>query len=107
MEEVEMVLAAVTKTIDELRIGERRFLIASAGAVGFGFLYYFVTGYLLTLIGAVLIATMLLFNALHLRYRVWQYVHKRLYENKAPVRDWLRHEFHGDTAQNVPSRQQR
>lgn len=93
VEEVEMMLEAVSRTIDELRIGERRFLIASGCAAAFGFLYYFLTGYLFTLFGAMLIAATLLVNALSLRYRVWQYVHRRLYEKKAPVRDWLRHEF--------------
>jgi len=93
VEEVEMMLTAVSQTIDELRIGERRFLVASACAAAFGFLYFFLTGYLFTLFGAMLIAAMLLLNALSLRYRVWQYVHRRLYEKKAPLRDWLRHEF--------------
>lgn len=93
LENVEMKIAAVTKMIDNLRIGERRFLTAAACAAGFGFLYFFLTGYLFTLIGAMLIATMLLLNAMIFRYRVWQYVHKRLYEKKAPFADWLRHEF--------------
>lgn len=93
LENVEMKLEAVTKKIDDLRIGERRFLIGAACAAGFGFLYYFMTGYLFTLIGAMLIATMILTNAILFRYRVWQLVHQRLYEDKAPLADWLRHEF--------------
>jgi hypothetical protein len=91
-EEIEMQLAAISKTIDNLRIGERRFLIASGCAAAFGFLYYFLTGYLFTLIGAMMIAATLLMNSLLLRYRVWQYVHKRLYEKRAPLMDWLRYE---------------
>ena len=76
-----------------LRIGERRFLIAAACAAGLGFLYYFMTGYLFTLIGAMLIAAMILTNAMVFRYRVWQIVHRRLYQEKAPLGEWLRHEF--------------
>ena len=93
IENIEMKLEAVTATIDSLRIGERRFLIAAACAAGFGFLYYFMTGYLFTLIGAMLIAAMILTNAIIFRYRVWQIVHQRLYEAKAPLGDWLRHEL--------------
>lgn len=92
-EEVEMQLAAIGKKIDELRIGERRFLIAAGCAAAFGFLYFFLTGYLFTLIGAMMIAAALLINSMMLRYRVWQLVHKRLYEKKAPLGDWLRYEF--------------
>ena len=54
---------------------------------------YFMTGYLFTLVGAMLIAAMILTNAIVFRYRVWQIVHRRLYESKAPLGDWLRHEF--------------
>ena len=93
VENVEMKIEAVTKTIDDLRVGERRFLMAAACAAGFGFLYFFLTGYQFTLIGAMLIAATLLMNAMVFRYRVWQYVHRRLYETKAPLGDWLRHEF--------------
>lgn len=93
VENVEMKLEAVTRTIDSLRIGERRFLVAAAGAAGFGFLYYFMTGYLFTLFGAMLIAAMILTNAIVFRYRVWQLVHRRLYEAKPPLSDWLRYEF--------------
>ncbi|MCX8500936.1 MAG: hypothetical protein ORO03_04500 [Alphaproteobacteria bacterium] len=93
VENVEITLEGVAKTIDSLRIGERRFLIAAALAAAFGFAYYFVTGYLFTLIGAILIAALILLNALTFRYRVWQLVHGRLYEAKPPMGDWLRHEF--------------
>ena len=51
------------------------------------------TGYLFTLIGAMLIAAMILTNAMVFRYRVWQIVHRRLYQEKAPLGEWLRHEF--------------
>jgi len=97
VENVEMTLEGVSRTIDSLRIGERRFLLAAALAAAFGFVYYFVTGYLFTLIGAILIAALILLNALTFRYRVWQLVHKRLYESKAPMGDWLRHEFSDGT----------
>lgn len=93
IENIEMKLEAVTGIIDNLRIGERRFLVAAACAAALGFLYYFVTGYLFTLIGAMLIAAMTLTNAIIFRYRVWQLVHQRLYEAKAPLSDWLRYEF--------------
>lgn len=94
---IEMELEAITRTIDSLRIGERRFLIASAVAAGFSFLYYFATGYLFTLICLMLIAATLLINSLGLRYRVWQLVHKRLYEEKAPIGDWLKYELSSQT----------
>lgn len=97
VENVEMTLEGISKSIDDLRVGERRFLLAAALAAVFGFVYYFVTGYLFTLIGAILIATIMLLNALTFRYRVWQLVHKRLYESKAPMGDWLRHEFSDGT----------
>lgn len=93
IENLEMKIEAVTKTIDDLRTGERRFLIAAVCAVGFGFAYYFFTGYILTLVGSVFIAAILLINAMTFRYRVWQLVHKRLYQNKAPMREWLKQEF--------------
>lgn len=97
LQTIEMELEAITKTIDSLRIGERRFLIASAAAACFSFLYYFATGYLFTLICLMLIAVTLLMNSLGLRYRVWQLVHKRLYEKKAPIRDWLKYELSSQT----------
>lgn len=93
VENVEMSLEAVSKTIDSLRVGERRFLIAAAFAATFGFVYYFVTGYLFTLIGSMLIAALILLNAMTFRYRVWQLVHNRVYQTKAPLGAWLRHEF--------------
>lgn len=93
VENVEMTLEAVSKTIDSLRVGERRFLIAALLAVAFGFAYYFLTGYLFTLIGAMLIAALILLNAMTFRYRVWQLVHNRVYQTKAPLGAWLRHEF--------------
>ena len=39
------------------------------------------------------IAAMILTNAMVFRYRVWQIVHRRLYQEKAPLGEWLRHEF--------------
>lgn len=93
VENIEFQLEEVAATIDSLRLGEKRFLLAAAGAVLFGFAYYFATGLIITLIAAMLIATMILTNALVFRYRVWQIVHRRLYEKNAPIRDWLRHEF--------------
>jgi len=108
VENVEMTLEGVSRTIDNLRVGERRFLLAAALAAVFGFVYYFMTGYLFTLIGAMLIAAIILLNALTFRYRVWQLVHRRLYETKAPMGDWLRHEFSdGDPAQLRISRETR
>lgn len=92
-ESVQLRLAEVASQIDQLRIGEHRFLVASACAAAFGFVYYFTTGYLFTLIGALFISATLLTNALHFRYRVWQLVHAKVFSGEAPLKEWLRHEF--------------
>ena len=93
-ESITLQLDKIADRIDEFRVGERRFLLAAFGTVGFGLLYYLLTGNIYTLIGVSLISVTLFANALVFRYRVWQITFGRLYEAKgAPLRDWLRYEF--------------
>lgn len=83
----------VAGRIADLRIGERRFLIAALGAFVFGILYLLVAGNLFTMIGASLIAVLLFANALVFRYRVWQLTFMRIYEAKPPFLAWLKYEL--------------
>lgn len=83
----------VAGKIADLRLGERRFLMASLGAFAFGLIYLLVAGNLFTMIGATFISILLFVNALVFRYRVWQLTFHRLYETKPPIIEWLRYEM--------------
>jgi len=97
-ESITLQLDKIADRIDEFRVGERRFLLAAFGTVGFGLLYYLMTGNIYTLIGVSLISVTLFANALVFRYRAWQITFGRLYEAKgAPLRDWLSYEFSSES----------
>lgn len=83
----------VAAKIADLRIGERRFLLAALGAFVIGILYLLVAGNLFTLIGATFIAVLFFTNALVFRYRVWQISHRKLFLKKPPFGEWLRYEL--------------
>lgn len=90
---ISLELENVAERIADLRVGERRFLIAALGSFALGLAYLLVAGNLFTMIGATLIAVLLFANALVFRYRVWQLSFKRLYETRPPFSDWLRYEL--------------
>jgi hypothetical protein len=95
-ESIDYKLEEVADQIDQLRVGEKRFLLAAAAAAAFGFVYYFLTSYLFTLIGAMFIAATLLFNALVFRFRVWKIVNGRVgpdQDRRSMLLDWLRQEI--------------
>lgn len=79
--------------ISNLRIGERRFLIAALCAFAIGIIYLIVADALATMIGITMISILLFANAIVFRYRAWQVANDKLYQVKAPIGAWLRYEF--------------
>lgn len=72
---------------------ERRYalhmIVASELLVVAGAIWAVVSGSWATLAGAIVIAFVLLMNATVARYRAWQIEHARMFEARAPFRDYL------------------
>jgi hypothetical protein len=78
---------------EHLRRAERQFTL-----FGFGILAVFgsitlMTGNLLTVLGALLFSLTLFLKALFYRYRHWQATNGQMFQDHAPVGEWLREEF--------------
>ena len=92
---VSLIVADIRQNLDLYQKAERDyFLFALAMIAVFGILWL-TTGYLMTLIGGLLFAFLLLLIAMTYRYRYWQAVHNRMFEKTAPIRDWIKDDLLG------------
>jgi len=83
----------VVGQINEIREAERKMMIfALIIIVGFGLLAYFNQN-LSTFLVALFLGLALMIRSIGYRYRAWQIVNMRLFEERPPVMDWLRDEW--------------
>lgn len=99
LEVLRQTIVADDETIARVAAGSRRealiaFVAADGIAVGSA-IWAIVAGGLPTLIGGTALALLLLAFAATARYRAWQVEHRRLFETRPPIGEWLRAEMKG------------
>lgn len=74
---------------DELSVAATRVAYVAIGILVASSILALVNGAFWTLIGGAIIAASLALQALTLRYRAWQLARRRLFEEQAPIGEWI------------------
>lgn len=93
VEDVTEIMDASTKSMPTLKSAETQFYLFGALIFGvFGVISFF-NGSLFTFLGGAVVAFLLIATALFYRYRYWQAKNGRMFEDRPPIKDWLRDEM--------------
>lgn len=92
---VTALIADIRQGLDMLKKAERDYFVFAIGMIVVFGVLSLTTGYLMTLIGGLIFALVLLVISMTYRYRHWQAVNMRLFEIRPPVMDWIKDDFMG------------
>jgi len=93
VEDVTAIMDASIQSMPALKSAETQFYLFGAIIFAvFGVISFF-NGSLFTFLGGAVVAFLLIATALFYRYRYWQAKNGRMFEDRPPIKDWLREEM--------------
>ena len=90
---IDELIDAAAEKVDELRRGERQLFFLGISLFVATSLLALINGDPLTFFGGAVFALILIQRAMIFRYRAWQALNRKLFEDRPPVRQWIADEF--------------